>query len=271
LKRIASRDNPAWKALVGLCSSSRERRKSGKCVLEGAHAILACIERYGPPEAVIVSEAIAAHDDVKAIASAVDPRAMIVADAKLFGELSQTATPAGIVAIVSAPQPRSTTPGRFNLLLDDIQDPGNVGTMLRSAASAGVTHAFLSPGCAFAWSPKVLRAGQGAHFYLDIVEDADLPALAAAFGGKVVAAAPRASTTVFDADLTGPLMIAVGNEGAGLSDALLATTTLQLSIPMPGGFESLNAASAAAICLFEKVRQETRAGMLAAAEPKPRR
>ena len=256
MKRIASRDNPAWKALAGLCHSSRDRRKSGKCVLEGAHSILAFVARGGQPETVVFSDEGLASDDARAIAACVDERALIVADAKLFAELSQTATPMGVVAVVTTPEPRSRTPGLFNVLLDDIQDPGNVGTILRSAAAAGASHLFLSKGCAFAWSPKVLRAGQGAHFYLEIVEDADLPAIASAFSGKVVAATPRATMSIFGADLSGPLMLAVGNEGAGLSEALLAQTSLAVSIPMPGGFESLNAASAAAVCLFERVRQQ---------------
>ena len=258
MKRITSRDNPTWKALAGLCHSSRDRRKSGKCVLEGAHSILAFVERGGQPEIVVFSDEGFASNDARAIEARVDERALIVADEKLFAELSQTATPMGVVAVVTTPQPRSRLPGAFNVLLDDIQDPGNVGTILRSAAAAGATHAFLSRGCAFAWSPKVLRAGQGAHFYLEIVEDADLPAIASEFDGKVVAAAPRARTSIYDADLTGPLMLAVGNEGAGLSEALVAQTSLEVSIPMPGGFESLNAASAAAVCLFERVRQQLR-------------
>lgn len=256
MKRIASRDNPVWKSLVRLCHSSRDRRKSGKCVLEGSHAILACIERYGPPETIVMSADYAAGAQARAVLDTVEDRRLIVADAKLFEELSQTAAPEGIVAIVSTPAPRSTVPGAFNVLLDDIQDPGNVGTILRSAAAAGVTHAFLSSGCAFAWSPKVLRGGQGAHFYLDLVEDADLAGLAGSFQGKVIATVPHAKASVFDADLSGPVMIAIGNEGAGLSAALRRLTTLEVAIPMPGGFESLNAASAAAICLFEKVRQD---------------
>ena len=256
MKRIASRDNAIWKSLVRLCHSSRDRRKSGKCVLEGAHAILACIERHGPPDTIVMTTDFVTGNDAQALVGAADERTMIVVEPAMFGELSQTATPAGVVAIVPTPQPRSTTPGAFSVLLDDIQDPGNVGTILRSAAAAGVSHAFLSAGCAFAWAPKVLRAGQGAHFFVDIVEDADLATVAGGFDGKIVATVPRAATSVFDADLTGPLMFAIGNEGSGLSDALRRRTTLELAIPMPSGFESLNAASAAAICLFEKVRQE---------------
>ncbi|MBP8297367.1 MAG: RNA methyltransferase [Burkholderiales bacterium] len=256
MKLVSSRDNPDWKMLVRLCHSSRDRRKSGKCVLEGAHTIAAYLERYGIPELIVVNEEARDDGEIRGIVLRAGSRQVMVADARLFGELAQTAAPTGVLAVIAAPQPGSLAPGAFNLLLEDVQDPGNVGTMLRTAAAAGVTHAFLSAGCAFAWSPKVLRAGQGAHFFLDIVEHADLPALARDFNGKVVAAVPRAPVSLFDADLRGPLMFVVGNEGAGLSPALIASATAQVAIPMPGGFESLNAASAAAVCLFEKLRQE---------------
>lgn len=256
MKRVSSRDNPAWKTLVRLCHSSRDRRKFGKCVLEGAHTILAYLDRFGSPELIIIDEGALAGFEIRDIIERAGERDVIVADTRLFNELAQTAAPTGVLAVIPVPQAGSPLPGAFNLLLEDVQDPGNVGTMLRTAAAAGVTHVFLSSGCAFAWSPKVLRAGQGAHFFLEIVEHADLPALARAFAGKAVAAVPRADASLFDADLRGPLMMMVGNEGAGLSPALIACATSRLAIPMPGGFESLNAASAAAICLFEKLRQE---------------
>jgi TrmH family RNA methyltransferase len=256
VKQITSRENPAWKTLVRLCHSSRDRRKLGKCVLEGAHAVAAYLERHGPPEMLIVSDAAADDAEIRALAGRVGSGDAVMAPARLFAELAQTATPAGLLAIVPMPQPRSPVPGAFNLILDSIQDPGNLGTMLRSAAAAGVTHAFMSPDCAFAWSPKVLRAAQGAHFYLEIVEGADLPALVRNFTGIRIAAAPRGRIALYDADLRGPAMILIGNEGAGLRPELLEAATAVVTIPMPGGFESLNAASAAAICLYEKVRQE---------------
>ena len=149
-------------------------------------------------------------------------------------------------------------PGRvadFCLLLEDVQDPGNVGSILRSAAAAGVAQVYTSAGCAFAWSPKVLRAGQGGHFHLDIFENVDLAAWARNFHGKTVAAVAGKGDPLFDSDLRGPVAVAIGNEGGGLSAALRAAATRQVTIPMPGGFESLNAAAAAAICLFECVRQ----------------
>jgi TrmH family RNA methyltransferase len=261
VKRISSRDNPVWKSLSRLCLSGRERRKQGKCVLEGAHTIRAFIERFGNPE-LIIAEADAATTDreIVALLRHADPSRIVIADARLFGELAQTATPTGMLAVASTPQPSRTKPGRFNILLEDIQDPGNVGTILRIAAAAGASHVFLTSRCAFAWSPKVLRASQGAHFYVDIVENADLLRLAPAFDGKVVAAVPRASRSLFDADLTGPVMLLVGNEGAGLSEAALEVATLRVAIPMPGGFESLNAASATAVIAFEKLRQDQQRG-----------
>ena len=240
-----------------LCQSGRERRKQGKCVLEGEHAIRAFIERFGNPEQVIVdAEVEAANADIAALLETVDQSRIVVADPKLFGELTQTAAPSGILAVATTPRPSTTKPGRFNIVLEDIQDPGNVGTILRIAAAAGASHVFLTAGCAFAWSPKVLRAAQGAHFYVDIVEDADLQRLAGSFEGKVIAASPRGTRSLFDADLTGPVMLLFGNEGAGLSEPALDAATLEVGIPMPGGFESLNAAAATAVIVFEKLRQD---------------
>jgi TrmH family RNA methyltransferase len=228
----------------------------GKCVLEGAHTILSYVDRFGIPELIVINEDALDRVEMRAVIDRAGERQVIVADARLFSELAQTATPAGVLGVIAVPKPGSALPGPFNLLLEDVQDPGNVGTMLRTAAAAGVTHAFLSAGCAFAWSPKVLRSGQGAHFFLEIVERAELPAVARGFAGKVVAAVPGAATSLFDADLRGPVMFMVGNEGAGLSDPLIACATARVAIPMPGGIESLNAAAAVAVCLFEKLRQD---------------
>jgi RNA methyltransferase, TrmH family len=157
--------------------------------------------------------------------------------------------------VVVTPKPRFERAADFCLLLEDVQDPGNVGSILRSAAAAGVAQVFLSPQCAFAWSPKVLRAGQGAHFHLEIYEDVDLAAWARGYRGRTIATVAAGAAALYAADLNGPVALAVGNEGAGLSTALRRAASLAVTIPMPGRFESLNAAAAAAICLFECVRQ----------------
>jgi len=176
-------------------------------------------------------------------------------DSKLFAELSELKTPGGILALIDIPGV-SALPGAvsFCVLLEDIQDPGNLGSILRSAAAAGCDAVFLSRGCADAWSPKVLRAGMGGHFVLGIYDSADLLAVAAEFSGKLFAASLDATNSLYDCDLRGKLAFAVGNEGAGLSENLLAAG-LRITIPMPGKVESLNVAAAAAVCLFEAARQ----------------
>jgi TrmH family RNA methyltransferase len=141
------------------------------------------------------------------------------------------------------------------VLLEDIQDPGNLGAILRSAAAAGVQTIYLSKHCADVWSPKVLRAGMGAHFVLSIQENADLPQVAQGLPGMLIAMSLDADQSLFDLQLTGPVAFAVGNEGVGLSTELAQMATQRVKIPMPGAVESLNAAAAAAVCLFERVRQ----------------
>jgi TrmH family RNA methyltransferase len=140
-------------------------------------------------------------------------------------------------------------------MLEDLQDPGNLGSILRSCAAAGIRHVLLSKGSVHAWSPRVLRAGMGAHFALSIHERADLVAAARKFPGRLIATRAGAPQAVFDADLRGSVGLMFGNEGAGLSAELLATAHAVVSIPMPGTAESLNVAAAAAVCLFERVRQ----------------
>jgi len=256
MKAIASRENAAFKALAKLASSAAERRRSGHSVIEGAHLVEACLEAGHPVETVFVSRRAAETPEVeRLLARARDSTQIALADA-LFESVSSVESPTGILAVLATPVGRAVpADARFCLALADLQDPGNVGTLLRSAAAAGVEHVLLSPGCAFAWSPKVLRAGQGAHFALNIVEGADLAAFLAAFRGKSVALAGEATESLYEADLRGPIAFLVGNEGAGLSPDLARAASVRVRIPMPGRAESLNAGVAGSIALFEAVRQ----------------
>lgn len=179
-------------------------------------------------------------------------------DDKLFAALSELKTPTGILALIDLPQPEVViAPSGFALLLEDIQDPGNLGSMLRSAAAAGCDAVFLSSGCADAWSPKVLRAAMGGHFGVRIYERQDLSGVAKAFPGALLAASLQATHSLYDCDLRGDVAFLIGNEGTGLSGELLNLATQKITIPMPGKVESLNAAAATAICLFEMVRQHS--------------
>jgi TrmH family RNA methyltransferase len=257
--RITSRNNPRLKEAARLIASSRDRRKAGKCVIEGEHLVGVYAERYGAPETLVVAEPFLDRPGVRALAERFDTRTVVVSEA-LFDDLAVLPSGVGMLAVVATPARASTQGGDFCLLLDDVQDPGNVGSMLRSAAAAGVSDAFLSPRCAFAWSPKVLRAGMGAHFQLALHEDIDLAAWARGYrerGGAVVALVRDRGSDLFTAPLRRPLALAIGNEGAGLSQAMLDVATQRVTIPMPGRVESLNAAAAAAIALFECVRRAT--------------
>jgi TrmH family RNA methyltransferase len=253
---ITSRENPQFRGWLKLRDSSRERRKAGLSVLDGVHLVAAYLEHIGAPAELIVSRSRAAEAEIARLVAAPGmPRAHVLADG-LFRELSSVVTPSGILAIVPTPR-RRTLPDVLAacLMLEDIQDPGNLGSILRSAAAAGIRQIYLSRGCVHAWSPRVLRAGMGAHFALELYEEVDLAGLIPRHTGPVLAAARDAPRSLYSVDLRGDVAFLFGSEGAGLSTALRDAAHMQMAIPMPGKAESLNVAAAAAVCLFERVRQ----------------
>ncbi len=256
MKPIASRDNPAYKSLVRLATKASERRTRRLSIIEGAHLVAAAMEAGLVPETLVVRHSSRADREAAAlVARAAAGETLELADA-LFDALSALDSPPAVLAVVPTPAGRAVPPqARFCLAIEDVQDPGNVGTLLRSAAAAGVEHVLLSPTCAFAWSPKVLRAGQGAHFAVNIVEGADLEAFVKSYEGLSVALCGEGAPSLYTLDLTGPLLFLVGNEGAGLTPALRAAASVRAGIPMPGRAESLNAGVAGSIALFEAVRQ----------------
>ncbi len=258
MTRVTSPDNPRIREAARLIASSRDRRKSGRCVLEGTHAIDAYLARIGPPETLIVAEEFQAEASVASLLARVPPSRTVVVSRTLLGELAALPADIGALAVIETPIARVAPAADFCLLLEDVQDPGNAGSILRSAAAAGVAQVYLSHTSVFAWSPKVLRAAQGAHFHLAIYEDVDLIAWSRAFrqaNGAVLATVVQGGQSLFSVPMPPRLALAVGNEGAGLTPQLAAEANLRVTIPMPGGTESLNAAVAAAICLFECVRR----------------
>ena len=259
MKAIASRENAAFKAMARLASSSSERRRRGASVLDGAHLLAAFLDSGRKPEEVMVSRTGLADREIAALVERCAPAPVTLVSDALFDALSTVESPTGVIAAVRTPR-GAEVPDAASLVvaLEDIQDPGNVGTLLRSAAAAGAGHAVLSPRCAFAWSPKVLRAAMGAHFALNIVEGADLASLLARYRGISVALAGDGERSLYELDLRGPVLLVVGNEGAGLSDPILAAAKVRARIPLAAAVESLNAATAGSIALFEAVRQRAR-------------
>ena len=185
-----------------------------------------------------------------------DPASRLLAvTASAWAAFTQLPADVAVLAVVPMPHHKLERVADFCLLLEDLQDPGNVGSILRTAAAAGVAQVFMSRHCAFAWSPKVLRAGQGGHFHLEIFEDVDLVAWTRSYHGTTVATVAAAASHCTRPTFARRVAIAIGNEGVGLSAELRAAASRRVTIPMPGNFESLNAAAAAAVCLFECVRQ----------------
>jgi TrmH family RNA methyltransferase len=164
--------------------------------------------------------------------------------------------PAGLAAeIALAPGAPDLAQARHAVFLDGVQDAGNVGAVLRSAAAFGADTAVLGRGCADPWSPKVLRAAMGGHFTLRVTESADLAGALAGFHGKLVCAVPAGGRAPGALDLTGRLGWILGAEGQGVSAAAAAQATHRVSIPLAPGAESLNVAAAAAILFYDRARQ----------------
>jgi len=172
----------------------------------------------------------------------------------MFSELTPVASSTGILAVIDIPQISPPERPQFALMLENIQDPGNLGSMLRTALGAGVEVVYCSKGCTDVWSPKALRGGQGAQFHLAVVENADLPKAMQDFAGNVFATTLDGDS-LYSLDLTSSTAFVIGNEGAGLQAETIAAATRKVSIPTDARLESLNAATAAAVCLFERVRQ----------------
>ena len=260
LKHLSSRANPQFKSLRALAGDAGELRRQGLALLDGCHLVSAYVDKFGLPQSLIVSERGLAQGEIAALVArlAVSPGldCLQLPDA-LFAQLSALATPTGLLALIRIPDSAPSAAAKTStLLLDAVQDAGNVGTILRSAAAAGIDEVFLGPGCASAWSPRVLRAGQGAHFHLRIHEQADLAQAMSLCVGPVLAAVAGAGRDLYACDLRGPVAWLFGNEGNGIAADLLAGAAQRVSIPMAAGSESLNVAAAATVCLFEELRQK---------------
>ncbi|MFN3594055.1 MAG: TrmH family RNA methyltransferase [Thiobacillaceae bacterium] len=253
MQLIASRQNPRYRALRDLAEDKRARRQRGETLLDGEHLLQIARTAGAAVLTLIATPEVQATGRLDAW-RAIWPQAETILLAKpLLRALAPTQTPTGIMAVVAIPRPTGRTP-RCAVLLEDIQDPGNLGAILRTAAAAGVDAVYLSQGCCEAWSPKALRGGQGAQLIIDVYEGVDLAAWVRAWPGPCHAAVLGAQRPLYALDLRGNCAFVFGNEGAGLS-AQLRTVCAPFSIPMPGRTESLNVAAAAAVCLFERVRQ----------------
>lgn len=257
-KPIRSRDNPLVKRLKALAGSAGQRRALGQTLLDGPHLVAAALDAGCPLVELIVADSALMRPEIGHLLARAGAVPAYCLPDTLFAQVSPVDSPAGILAVMALPDdsPCSRPLVGSAVVLDRVQDAGNLGTILRTAAAAGVQRVLLTPGCAQAWSPKVLRAGMGAHFGLSLVEQADAAAVLAGYTGHILATALGAGVSeLFDVDLRGPTVWLFGSEGQGLSGELAGLASRRVEIPMAAGVESLNVAAAAAVCLFEQVRQ----------------
>ena len=249
---ITSRANPLLVRLRRLAQDGAAYRRVGQVWLEGDHLCQALRARGSAAALAVASEAAWAVPALRELAGWAD-KVIVVPDA-LFSGFSALDSPAGIGYVMDVPAPPAIAADRSTVVLDRLQDPGNVGSILRSAAAFGMHQVLALAGTAALWSPKVLRAGMGAHFALALHEGLDESALQA-LAVPLLATSSHAGHSLPTAALPWPCAWVMGHEGQGVSETLLARCALQVCIPQPGGEESLNVAAAAAVCLYESQRR----------------
>lgn len=255
--RVSSRDNPLLVKLRKLVQQPAAYRKLGEYWLEGEHLCAAAVARGVQAEVALITEEAWADARWHALASRA--RRIAIVPAALFAAVSAVESPVGLGFVIAHTPPSALLPAVDTVVLDRLQDAGNVGTILRSAAAFGVRQVLALKGTAALWSPKALRAGMGAHFALHLVEQLS-PDDLAGLGLPLVATSSHAEQAVCDARLPSPCAWLLGHEGQGVAPELLARCALTVGIPQPGGGESLNVGVAASVCLYEAMRQRRQAG-----------
>lgn len=258
-EHITSSKNPKIQQVRALLSRREERERTGRFVVEGVRLIEEALAAGWLPELVLASPALSARGQeltarLKAQNTTVDE-----VDPGLLERLADTQTSQGLLAVISRRQIAIRQDWDFLLVLDGLRDPGNLGAVLRSAAAAGVHGCLLTAGTADPFAPKVVRAGMGAHFRLPIEFSSweDIQIHAAQRGARILIAESSRGEVCWQADLRGPLALVLGGEAEGAQPAAYAHADGLIHIPMPGVSESLNAAVAAGILLFEIVRQRS--------------
>jgi len=242
---VSSRDNPLLKDLRRLAQDGGAYRKLGRVWLEGDHLCRAARERGVRPAVAVFSETFWARSRFD-WADASD-RLVVVAD-DLLADVSGLESPAPMGFVMDLPTRPALRADAATVVLDRLQDAGNVGSILRSAGAFGFVQVVALKGTAALWSPKVLRAGMGAHFGLRLIEAAS-PDELEALSVPLVVTSSHGGDFLHRAALPWPCAWVLGHEGQGVSPALEARAALRIRIAQPGGEESLNVAAAAAICL----------------------
>lgn len=261
MKKISSAQNPLVKKLVQLSEKQSFRNKQKMTIIEGAHLTAEWLKRFGAPDFCVISSSSKRSEEVEAIIQKCEElnTEIIELEAKIYSKISPVIEGVGVLFVVKIPKNQGVNFCEDSIILDRVQDPGNLGTILRSAVGFGVKQIICSKGTVSAWSPKVLRAGMGAHFKLQIFENQDLSKVISKIETPIFATSLQAKKMIYDEDFTTKTTWVFGNEGTGVSSELLSKVKNQVIIPQTGEIESLNVAMAATVCLAEQARQRLKA------------
>ena len=258
LHRIQSTQNEQLKHLAKLLNQAKYRREQQQTVLEGIHLLTAYLDADNPfLEHIYIPEHIFGLPEITDILPRIPQHCISIVSNGLLKKISSLNNADDVMTLIRLPHDKKLPETGDCVVLDNVQDSGNVGTVLRSAAASGITQVILGKGCADAFSPKVLRAGMGAHFLLQIYEHVSLSHWCQTYRHRLLATALSAHNpfSLYELDLNEPTAWIFGNEGAGISSELIALSHATVKIPMQGAIESLNIAQAATVCLFEQMRQ----------------
>lgn len=254
---IESKDNNLYKETKKL-KERKGRTKSSKYIIEGFRIIQEAFRAALEIEYIFINEN--SKDNFKEYLSEynLDNTKVYVVNDNLLKELCSTEKPQGIIAVASMNKLDLQIDGDFYLLCDKLQDPGNLGTIIRTAHAAGVSGIILTKGTVDIYNEKTIRATMGSIFHIPISFDDEKHSLTKSLinkGFSILATSLDGDKNFFEEDLSGKIIISVGNEGNGVSEEIFNLSTKRVKIPMPGGAESLNVAIATSIILYEKVRQ----------------
>ncbi|MEN6671121.1 RNA methyltransferase [Psychrobacter sp. B38] len=252
---ITSDKNTTIKLVKALLTQARQRKKHGQTVIEGVHLIDAALRSDYPFVQILLSESEHTHPEVQQVLTRLPTYTPILTlSDTLYESIRSLGTGIDIMAIIKVPAPSLSMIKDDCLILNDVQDSGNVGTLLRTAAAVGISHILCTSATAQAWSPKTLRAGMGAQFALTIYEGLSVQDILDNVKTPLLATSSHTDTVIYQHDLSAPIAWVMGHEGQGVCEELMQCAT-PIALPQPNGQESLNVAIAGSLCLYETLRQ----------------
>lgn len=252
---ITSDKNTTVKLVKALLAQARQRKKHGQTVIEGIHLIDAALRSDYPFVQILLAESARNHAEVQQVLTRLPTYTPILTlSDMLYESIRSLGKGIDIMAIMNIPVPNLPIIDKDCLILNDVQDSGNVGTLLRTAAAVGIHHILCTSNTAQAWSPKTLRAGMGAQFALDIYEGLSIHEVLEKVKVPLLATSSHTDTLIYNHNLSSPVAWIMGHEGQGVCDELMQCAT-PIALPQPNGQESLNVAIAGSLCLYETLRQ----------------